>query len=101
MIVLTADEAAKVRGISPTQENAGLDPVPLKDGTFILGEEVLSDPAHADVRAFLAKLPTVKSIDASLSYGIDDEAAIIAKAFPEMKAAGVRKPIADDVKSAK
>lgn len=57
MIVLTTEEAAKARGRSPKDGGHALDPVPLADGRFILGEEVLDDPAHADVRAFLARLP--------------------------------------------
>lgn len=57
MIVLTADEAEKVRGMSPKDRGAVLSPVPLKDGRFFLGPEVLDDPAHEDVRDFLASLP--------------------------------------------
>lgn len=57
MIILTAEEAEKVRGLSPTRPGHALDPVPLKDGRFMLGEQVLDDPAHADVRDLLAALP--------------------------------------------
>lgn len=57
MIVLTPDEADKVRGLSPQKAGHGLAPVPLKDGRFMLPEDVLSDPAHADARDFLAALP--------------------------------------------
>ncbi len=57
MIVLTAQEADKVRGRSPKDATAALAPVALKDGRFFLGEEVLDDPAHDDVRDFLASLP--------------------------------------------
>lgn len=57
MIVLTAEEADKVRGRSPKDATAALAPVALKDGRFILGDEVLDDPAHEDVRDFLASLP--------------------------------------------
>lgn len=57
MIVLTAEEAAKIRGRSPLAAGHALDPVPLKDGRFFLGPEVLDDPAHEDVRSFLASLP--------------------------------------------
>lgn len=57
MIVLTADEAEKVQGRSPKDAAKALRPVPLKDGRFMLGEQVLDDPAHADVRDFLERLP--------------------------------------------
>lgn len=57
MIILTEAEALKVIGISPSQRNAALNPIPLKDGTFMLNESVLSDPAHSDVRTFLSGLP--------------------------------------------
>lgn len=57
MIVLTAEQASAVRGRSPEDAGAALDPVPLKDGRFMLGDEVLSDPAHEDVWPLLAKLP--------------------------------------------
>lgn len=57
MIFLTADEADKVRGLSPTKEGHALIPVECEDGRFKLGEDVLSDPAFAHVGAFLSKLP--------------------------------------------
>jgi hypothetical protein len=57
MIVLTAEEAEKVRGRSPKDGGHTLDPAPLKDGRYMLGEEVLDAPAHDDVRDFLAALP--------------------------------------------
>ena len=57
MIVLTAEEAEKIKGRSPKDGGCALDPVPLKDGRFMLGEEVLDDPAHDDVRELLSSLP--------------------------------------------
>lgn len=57
MIVLTAEESEKIRGRSPKDSGAVLDPVAIKGGRFMLGEEVLDDPAHEDVRDFLASLP--------------------------------------------
>lgn len=57
MIVLTAEEASKVEGRSPKDAGCALKPAPLKDGRFMLGEEVLDDPAHSDARDFLATLP--------------------------------------------
>ena len=57
MIILTAPEAAQVRGQTAT--NRALDPVILADGvTYFLPEEVLADPAHALHHDFLATLPT-------------------------------------------
>ena len=45
VIILTAAEADAVRGMStPT---AAIEPIALTDGTFMLGVEVLEDPAHA------------------------------------------------------
>ena len=57
MIVLTAEEAEKIKGRSPKDGGCVLYPVPLKDGAFMLGEEVLDDPAHEDARDFLASPP--------------------------------------------
>lgn len=98
MIILTAAEADKVRGVSPSDNHRAIDPVPLKDGTFMLGEEVLADPAHADVKPFLAALPTVKTLDPALVYDPEkrpaDSADLSAKALPSWKDAGVRKPLA-------
>lgn len=58
MIILTADEAAKVTGVSPTHPWSAIEPVPLKDGSYMLHEDVLLDPAHADVHDFLKDKPT-------------------------------------------
>lgn len=56
MIILTAQQAAAIRG--PTSQGASLDPLALADGvTFVLPEEVLSDPAHAMRWDALAALP--------------------------------------------
>lgn len=71
MIVMTAEEAEKVRGRSPKDSGKALDPVPAKDGRFYLGLEVLEDPAHEDVRGFLRSLPVV-TIDKLARYGVDD-----------------------------
>lgn len=64
VILLTSAEADAVRGPSaeaPTR--AALQPVALTDGRFILGVEVLDDPAHAEARAFLAALPTAPAAE--------------------------------------
>lgn len=57
MIILTAAQASQVRGQSSTAGWAALAPVLLYDGTFMLSENVLTDPAHADAKAFLSTLP--------------------------------------------
>lgn len=71
MIVMTAEEAAKVRGRSPKDSGKALDPVPAKDGRFYLGLEVLEDPAHEDVRGFLRSLP-VTTLDKLARYEADE-----------------------------
>ena len=92
MIILTTEDADKVRGISPTKGFAALDPVPLKDGTFMLPDEVLTDLAHADVKDFLAGLPTIPfdEISALLIYGEADSAELEALDLPTWKEAGTR-----------
>lgn len=65
MIILTDTQAAQVRGVSPSDAYAALEPVPLKDGTWTLGEQVLDDPAHADVKTFMAALPRKEVLDAA------------------------------------
>lgn len=57
VLILTADESAKVQGRSPKDAGHALRPTMLKDGRFFLGLEVLDDPAHEDVRNFLAAMP--------------------------------------------
>lgn len=57
MIIMTRDQAEKVTGTSPTNGRAALEPVALKDGTFMLPESVLEDPAHDDAKEFLTALP--------------------------------------------
>lgn len=57
MIFLTAEEADKVRGLSPSKEGHALVPIECDDGRFKLGEEVLEAEAFEHVRGFLAKLP--------------------------------------------
>ena len=54
MIILTADEADKVRGL--TVKYHALAPVPLNDGTFLLPMSVPDDPAHAAHADFLKSL---------------------------------------------
>lgn len=73
VLVLDPPEAEKVRGCSPKDGGCALDPVPLKDGRFFLGLEVLDDPAHEDVRDFLRSMPLV-DIEKLPRYGEDDMA---------------------------
>ena len=56
MIYLTVEQADHVRG--STANGAYLSPVPIADGRFILGENVLTDPDHAMHYDYLAALPT-------------------------------------------
>ena len=55
IIILTADQAANVRG-EPVAGHA-LEPRPLADGTFGLSVTVLSDPFFVDFHDVLAALP--------------------------------------------
>jgi hypothetical protein len=45
---MTGDQAASVTGPSPTVNGGTLIPVALTDGTYIVGPEVIADPAFAD-----------------------------------------------------
>lgn len=54
MINLTKENAEYVLGVSPTHPHNALEPAPLMDGTYVLPEEVLDDPANADIHDFLA-----------------------------------------------
>jgi hypothetical protein len=58
VILLTAAQASEVQGVSAVTPLAALHPMPLTDGRFYLGAEVLTDPAHADKLAILSTLPT-------------------------------------------
>jgi len=55
LIILTAAEADKVRGKSSPM--AAIEPILLKDGSYMLGVEVLTDPAHAKHLTTLNPLP--------------------------------------------
>ncbi len=67
IILLTATQANSVRGASSVTPTSALAPLALTDGRYILGVEVLDDPAHAECRALLLTLPTV---DASEIAGL-------------------------------
>lgn len=45
-IVLSAAQAAAVRGVSPVAKWAAIEPIALDDGTYLINDEVLTDPAH-------------------------------------------------------
>lgn len=56
-ILLTAEQAAAVRGVSPVAKWAAVEPIALEDGSgFILNDEVLTDPAHNSKTRILTAL---------------------------------------------
>lgn len=64
-IILTAEQAAEVRGLSETIAAFGLNPVERVGDVFILNVAVLNDPVHAAHRDYLAALPTIDISDPS------------------------------------
>lgn len=62
MIILTSAQADEVRG--ETTPGYMLEPVALLDGSFVLPESVLTDPAHEPKWAVLSALPT-RAVDDS------------------------------------
>jgi hypothetical protein len=62
-IILTSEQAASVRGSSEYVPGAGLNPIERAGGLYILGVEVLADPAHSAHRDYLAALPQMGSTD--------------------------------------
>ena len=59
LIHLTAEHAAQISGPSMTAKNAILTPVPLTDGTFIVGLQNIDNLAFADRAGLLASFPQV------------------------------------------
>ena len=59
-LILTPEQADSVRG--ETSPGFALSPVELADGTFMLPDRVLSDPAHESKWAALAKFPTAQTV---------------------------------------
>lgn len=57
MLLLTAEQAARVRGPSDVDPDAVLDPIALPDGSFGLPASVLDDPAHELHHQMLETLP--------------------------------------------
>jgi hypothetical protein len=68
-IVLTADEAAHVRG--PAIPPYALEPIERQGGVFILPAGVLDHPAYAMHVEFLAVLPQMDSADPSFPAALD------------------------------
>jgi hypothetical protein len=68
-IVLTADEAAHVRG--PASPPYALEPIERLDGVFILPAGVLDHSAYAMHAEFLAALPQIDGADPSFSVALD------------------------------
>ena len=60
-ILLDLDQAGMVRG--PSVPFAALNPIEREGGVFVLGVEVLNDPAHQKHWAFLTLLPQMDSAD--------------------------------------
>lgn len=81
VLILAAEEADKVRGRSPKKDGHALRPTLLKDGRFFLGLEVLNDPAHDDVRDFLAELPreSLEKLPVYTEADVEPEAVEVAK----------------------
>lgn len=88
VLLLDADQAEKVRGRSPKDNGRALDPIALKDGRFFLGLEVLEDPAHEDVRPFLAAMAR-DSLEKLPTYGEHD---VVIEESVEVAALSVRRP---------
>lgn len=72
-IILTAEQADQVRGASDVTPSAALAPVERQGGLFILGVGVLTDPAHAAHREYLAALPQLDSADPHFPPTIEQE----------------------------
>jgi hypothetical protein len=68
-IVLTADEAAHVRG--PASPPYALEPIERQGGVFILPAGVLDHPAYATHVVFLEVLPQMDSDDPSFPAALD------------------------------
>lgn len=69
-VLLTAGQADHVRGLSAVTPSAALAPVERHGGLFVLGIDVLADPAHAEHREYLSMLPQVDGNDPSLPAAI-------------------------------
>ena len=65
-MLLTAGQADHVRGPSAITPSAALAPVERQGGLFVLGIDVLADPAHMAHREYLALLPQLDGNHPSL-----------------------------------
>jgi hypothetical protein len=72
-ILLTSAEADQVRGPSATNPAASLNPIERQGDVFILGVNVLSDPAHEAHWEYLGALPQMDSDDPAFPGPIDPE----------------------------
>jgi hypothetical protein len=68
-IVLTADQAAHVRG--PASPPYALEPIERQGGVFILPAGVLDHPAYAMHAEFLVALPRLDSADPAFPAALD------------------------------
>jgi hypothetical protein len=68
-IILTADEAADVRG--PASPPYTLEPIERQGGVFILPADVLDHPAYVMHAEILAALPQMDSADPSFPAALD------------------------------
>lgn len=68
MIVLTSAEARRARGRSPRDPRVAIEPVPLRNGSWILPESVLEEAANGDIADWLSKRPCVKRIPRRLFF---------------------------------
>ena len=68
-IILDAGQADSVRG--PSTPSAALNPIERQGGVFVLGVEVLTDPAHEAHSDYLAALPQMDSSDPSFPAEIE------------------------------
>lgn len=57
MIVLTSAEARVVRGRSPRNPSVSIEPVPLRDGRWVVPETVLDELLNTDVSDWLRQRP--------------------------------------------
>jgi hypothetical protein len=71
-IILNADQADQVRGLSATDPMSALNPIERQGGVFILGAAVLDDPAHAVHHALLFALPQMDSADPAFPPAIEE-----------------------------
>ena len=70
-IVLTAEQADHVRGPSLSTPSAALLPIERQGGVYILGIEVLDDPAHAAHWEYLGGAPQMDSDDPQFPAAIE------------------------------